>query len=1091
MTESDDRFASSYCAALARLHREQEGLDWLEARARKFGNAPHAVGTWVAWISALENFGNPERAIAACREAVQQRSTDPEMLSFAVAFLARMGHWDESKQYLTELDRSGNPKAWHGAAFQYFRLRGDLDGAISHGIAYVRESAGSMQARYELLEVIELRDGARAAAEQGARWVMERPAHEELENAYCQQLSRQGVHRWKVYSILLRRLRRNPDDGWAWRELAFHCIAQYSAADETHRRKLEQRIAKVIAECDRIAPDHPATLRIHALWFKARGEWVKAVDGFLAAIEREPDNAYSHHEAWDCCASFDVEPRSAIWDRMQARLHTLPGPLTMARELTARLAERMGVDKVEEVVAEWRASRPDDPEVLEAAVDLMLDHGRGRSDAVRALALLEPVLERFPYHLGLRLSLANGYLKTGRKPDAEAAYEEVLRRHPGHPGAHLQLAWIRHSQGKVNEALALLHSAKSHAPRQAEVWAAEARILISQGRLREAYALIEQGLQFMPENIDWRVHAINLYLEAAQNDKAVEAARGGVAAHPKGAYLWFLLAQTLVQTRRFANDGEAESAARLSLSLNASFFSSADLLACLLAEQRQFEEATRILHAIEQRMADPSPARGRLAWLKRMQASMPDGVVSSHYQPMEQAIEDMAAVLRQAPWYQLGWSQLMEWLTADEDWERARALVGTVPAVLRADMSFRTQRLTLLEKVGLATDELDAEWRALLSDFPENVPLHLQRFDALREGNRITECADLLRGIHAVDPDNPYIQARLVGIQLGEHKKQEALETALNVWFAPHEESTWPAEQVLAGFAQERVADELCNAALSRIERGNRPSLRATSLLAEQILRRGEIPKLNKQPYLRRWFPKSEARQLLKLVETVDQFAWSNEEHRAVLLNTLDDYGYQYLVIGYWKKHPERVQADFGTWAQVGHVLLNRRRRKEVRELMSDWRERPEMKMWAVANYILAWPKSNRQALDTVAKTCRDALAKLPHDHCARFLAHKQAEAYALLGDERSFLNTWNTYRHYFGGDPAKEEFFKDMHLLADIPAMAHTLQQGDAAGYRRLLRELRWRRATGGSYPDIPWWAILLLVWSLLHILRVLVDTQ
>ena len=1091
LAENNDRFAFSYFAALAYLHREKEGLNWLEARARKFGNAPQAVGTWTTWISTLERCGYPERAIQACREALQQQGHSSEMLSFAVGLFARMGHWEDSKECLQKLETSGNAKEWHGAAFQYFRLRSDLDEAVSHGRDYVCETPRLMQGRYGLLEVIEQRDGPHAASKQALQWVKEQPGNEDLENAYCYQLGREGPEYWKRYSILLRRLRGNPEGAWAWRELAFNCTAQYAMADEKHRPRLEARITKILAECDRIAPEHPATLRAHALWHKVRGEWMEAVEGFLAAIEREPDHTYSYREAWECCASFGVEEQGALWAQMQSHLRNLPGHLTMARELSGLIAQRIDVNEVREVVSEWRVDRPDDPEVLEAAVDLLLDHGHGRSDAARALTLLEPAVERFPYHVGLRLSLASGYLKTGRKSDAEATYAEVRRRHPGHPGAHLQLASIHRGRGKADDGLKLLRSTKSHAPRLSELWAAEARLLISRGQEREAYALVEEGLKLMPENVAWRAAAIDLYLENGQNDRAVEAARAGVAVYPRGAYLWFLLAQTLVQTQNSASYSEAESAVRRSLELNASLFASADLLVCLLAHRRCFEEADRVLRSIEVRLADPSPARGRLAWLKRMQASMPEGVVSSNYKPMEDAIEEMAAVLKQAPWYEFGWAQLMEWLTDDKDWERARSLLGTVPAVLRKDVFFRKQRLTLLENAGPPVDELDAEWQKLLCDFPEDVSLYLHRVDALRETNQITECAELLRTIQAVDPDNPYVLARLTSIQLSEHNKLEALETALQVWFAPHEVSTWPAEEVLGAFAQARLVDELCNAAVRRIEAGERPSLHATRLLGEQILKRGNVLKLNKQPYLRRWFPKTQARKLVRLVETLDQFAWSDDGHRAVLLGTLDNYGYQYLVFDYWKEYPERVQADFRTLAEVGRALLNRKRRKEVRELMSDWRERPEMKMWAITNYVLASPRGRRQALDSVARTCSDALAKLPHDHCARFLAHKQAEAYALLGEQEAFLNTWDTYRHYFGSDPSKQEFFPDRHLLADIPTMAHTLRQGSSAEYRKLLRELRWRRATGAAYPDIPWWAILLLLWGLLSIVRAAMDTQ
>lgn len=159
LAESNDKYASSYCAALAWLNREQEGLEWLEARAHKFGNRIHAAGSWTSWISALEGFGYPERAIAAYKEAVHQRSADPEMLSFAVAFLARMGHWDECEQYLRELGNSGNSRAWHAASFTCFHLRGVLDQAVSHGTAYITETPRQMQVRHELLEVIERRDG--------------------------------------------------------------------------------------------------------------------------------------------------------------------------------------------------------------------------------------------------------------------------------------------------------------------------------------------------------------------------------------------------------------------------------------------------------------------------------------------------------------------------------------------------------------------------------------------------------------------------------------------------------------------------------------------------------------------------------------------------------------------------------------------------------------------------------------------------------------------------------------------------------------------------------------------------------------------
>jgi len=44
-------------------------LSWLETRARTFGASSRATGTWTSWVSALEDYGYPERALGASGEA--------------------------------------------------------------------------------------------------------------------------------------------------------------------------------------------------------------------------------------------------------------------------------------------------------------------------------------------------------------------------------------------------------------------------------------------------------------------------------------------------------------------------------------------------------------------------------------------------------------------------------------------------------------------------------------------------------------------------------------------------------------------------------------------------------------------------------------------------------------------------------------------------------------------------------------------------------------------------------------------------------------------------------------------------------------
>src|SRR5262249_52115984 len=131
-----------------------------------------------------------------------------------------------------------------------------------------------------------------------------------------------------------------------------------------------------------------------------------------------------------------------------------------------------------------------------------------------------------------------------------------------------------------------------------------------------------------------------------------------------------------------------------------------------------------------------------------------------------------------------------------------------------------------------------------------------------------------------------------------------------------------------------------------------------------------------------------------------------------------------------------------------------------------------------------------------IRSMCNDALAGLPHDHCARFLVHVQAEAYALLGDTQGLLETWQQYRSYFDCKESGKEWFQNerRHLLADIPTLVRYLEQNERRLYRQLVRNLRWRRinywlgTTGVNFRSVtslPWWTWLLLLGMLAQFLR------
>jgi predicted Zn-dependent protease len=1080
LAASHEHYARAYCDALCNASRKEEGLRWLEDRVRSLSVSTRATAPWITWIGALEAWGHPERALAAAEESLGVYGNSQELLAFVISFSARMGRWEEAETLLHRLDAAGNSALFHEAAVDFYQRRGELEKSFQHAEAWVQESPLNIQARRELLHLIAKRDGTRAAIDRASRWLADHPGHDELEQLYCLYLDRASLPRWKKYSLLFRRVKRNPEDCWAWRELAFTSLADYSSRGERGRARLKRRIPGFLAQCERTAPEEASTLRVFALWCEARGEWTQAVDHWLKSIDREPENFYSYRQVWDCLARSGEEERKQKWERISAMLLRYPGRLSAAREAIKLAADRFGVAEAEQAAFAWLKIRPDDPEVIEASADLLLEHGSGRTDAQRALEMLQPAVERFPYHLGLRFSLATAWRRLGNLEESEAVLAEIIRRHPDDSSAQTQLARVNQRHGRVEEALRILLLAAARDPQNVDLHDVRVQILIHAGRLQEARVSIKEVLSRFPESVHWRDRAITLLAECGDTESSVQVARDGTLVYPRGAYLWVLLGKTLQEYKSFAAQGEVESCLRRSLSLNQGLFFAADWLATLLVEQRRHDEAAAVMLQIRERLADPSPALGRLAWIHRQKGDK------------KEAREEMASLLRAFPWYAWGWSALMEWFLEDEAWNEARTVLAIAPPELKTNTHIRRQRLKILEKAGLPSADLDSEWNGLLFDFPEDVPLHLLRYDSLRNSKRLPEAAAVLELVRPINPENPYLLARSVEVLAGDqNKKDQAVESLLRIFFAQTEESVWPADYAWTAVQKAHWEEVVYQKSLSLLKQGSRPTPQALSILATHAAKRNAPHKRAVQPRWRAWFPDKGARELLSLLQITDAASWSKQGYRASLLKQLCDSGYTRSVVRYWKKNKRLVESEVDSWAETARALVNLNLNSDVRKLLAPWRERTGVAMWVVTNYVLCLSTRRPKQLREILSSCRDALAGLPHDHCAKFLAHMQAESCVLLRDREALRETFDHYQSYFDGKLEKGEWFhtKRKYLLADMPIMARALRENDLRMYKRVRRSLRWKQFTGGPQPTKHneiritrnwWWLILMLLWLL-----------
>ena len=249
------------------------------------------------------------------------------------------------------------------------------------------------------------------------------------------------------------------------------------------------------------------------------------------------------------------------------------------------------------------------------------------------------------------------------------------------------------------------------------------------------------------------------------------------------------------------------------------------------------------------------------------------------------------------------------------------------------------------------------------------------------------------------------------------------------------------------------------------------------------------------QPYWRTWLPDRAPREVVKLQKMVDAAPWPKTRYRASLLKQLSDVGYARLVANYWKKNKERWRVT-PTHGRNGAPLVVLKKKAEARKLLAGWRERTGVEMWVVANYVNCLSGLRRATLEEVVSTCRAALAGLAHDHCAKYLVHRKAEACALLKDEKELLETWNEYRNYFNAKLEQGEWFeaRRKYLLGDLLVLGRALQEKNVKMYKSMRRSLWWKRAfgrpqearTGGGSENSRWvWVIIWLLIVLSQLLQ------
>ena len=228
----------------------------------------------------------------------------------------------------------------------------------------------------------------------------------------------------------------------------------------------------------------------------------------------------------------------------------------------------------------------------------------------------------------------------------------------------------------------------------------------------------------------------------------------------------------------------------------------------------------------------------------------------------------------------------------------------------------------------------------MLHDLPEELTLHLHRYDLLRGAKRVDEAHAVLNSLHPSDPNNPYYLARLVEVRAQEKKLVEAIAAMRRIFYAEGESSEWPADYAWEALKKAHFTDRAYQEARRSLEKQLRPTPRAFFILCSHALENAKTEKKIPQSLCASCFPDCGVKELQSLLELADLSLWIDGTYRARALDRFNHVGHYRLVINYWKKHKAEVEDEVSTWAQAGRALASIGRKREARKMMCSWHER-------------------------------------------------------------------------------------------------------------------------------------------------------
>ena len=929
LEETREPAATTYFSAANARRQTETALAFLQERWKR--HRAKSPGPFITWFNALRQAGRAQEGLNHLDEELRNQPSQGELHLAAAEAFARHGRSDRAEECLAAAEGHVHRASWLKVKADLAKFRTDSKSAVALLREVLQLEPLSMPVHRTLAWVLAESEGRDAALKHLEEMCRRFPHHYQLHQLWADWARGAGPEQGE--QVARKLVEVHPADVWARRQLAL-ALGDGGRFDE----------ALVEAEeAVRLAPEQAGSLGTRAHVKLNLGRTAEAQEDFRQAVRLAADYGAAIHGLVNSFHTL-TERQAALAFVEQELLRQV----VFGEGLSAyREAARLNLEP-EALLRSLRLALRERPD-LAAAWSVVIHQLADMVELDEAQKLAQNAAERFPLLEQAWLDLAT-VQRLCLDPNGEkAALEQAMRVSPASSSGARALAFFFERQGDITRARQLLEEACARSPLDPFSHGSLAMLLWRQGERPAALERMRHALALDP-NYEWGWQTLGSWGTATgQPGLAEELAQSLVVKRPGEVRSLLVLVRLLAGGKRLP---EALQVVEQALRKFERAVEAHDLRAQILAALGRHAEADAA--------CEPDIFAGRIpAALRASRARL-----EAQRGNLVSASERMQSVLQENPGYGAGWQNLADWL-----WQRGmkeeavnaitnlRRLepLNPVPLGYRASMK--------LQKNDRRGARSDLE-RALKYDpaysFASLTLFDLQLADKDLEGARRTfeliqryvggekaaACEVKLRahGLKSVIVRPSYAQshparqdleqalARLKELCASKEADQHATDLAINALIEARQ--TRQVEQVL----EEMILLPDANPAVGvwwmrrRIARRKWNCTRAVNQLALQSL--------------------AARRAVTTLIESLGQQGGPN--YLALLGKRLQRRGRGLALRWIARRHRPWLRADNDGWGSMGYGLLTLGRYRAAGRWMSDWSQRPGLKMWMMLNLALA-----------------------------------------------------------------------------------------------------------------------------------------